>query len=211
RIELEFLLFADLQHGEERLLRNVHLADPLHALLALFLLFEQLALAADVATVALGDDVLADGGDGLAGDDLRADGRLNSHLEHLPRNQFTHLRDQGLAAVVSEVAMNDDRECIHRITADENVHLHHGRDPGAGENIIERSIAARDGFQAVIEIEDDLIERKLVGKQNTGGADIFKILLASALVLDQLENAADVLFVGQDLGDDDRLFNGLDL
>ncbi len=35
-----------LQHGEERLLRNLDLADLLHALLAFFLLLEELALAA---------------------------------------------------------------------------------------------------------------------------------------------------------------------
>ena len=46
-----------------------------HALLALFLLVEEFAFAADVAAVALGDDVLTDGGDGLACDDLGADGR----------------------------------------------------------------------------------------------------------------------------------------
>src|SRR5690242_6799223 len=79
------LLLADLEHGQEGLLRNVHLADPLHALLAFFLLFQQLALAADIASIALGDDVLADGGDGLSRDDLASDGRLNGDLEHLPR------------------------------------------------------------------------------------------------------------------------------
>ena len=35
-----------LQHREKRFLRNVDLADALHALLALLLLLEQLALAA---------------------------------------------------------------------------------------------------------------------------------------------------------------------
>src|SRR5688500_7965528 len=38
---------VDLEDGEEGLLRNLHAADHLHALLALFLLLEELALAAD--------------------------------------------------------------------------------------------------------------------------------------------------------------------
>ncbi len=47
------------EHRQECLLRDLHRADPLHALLAFLLLLEQLALAGDVATVALGEDVLA--------------------------------------------------------------------------------------------------------------------------------------------------------
>src|SRR5581483_9793273 len=46
---------------------------PLHALLAFLLLLEELALAADVAAVALGKHVLAQRRNGLARDDLIAD------------------------------------------------------------------------------------------------------------------------------------------
>ena len=60
---------AELEHGEERLLGDLDAADLLHAPLALLLLLEQLALARDVAAVALGHHVLAEGLDGLAGDD----------------------------------------------------------------------------------------------------------------------------------------------
>ena len=41
------------EHRQERLLRHLDRADDLHALLALLLLLEQLALARDVAAVAL--------------------------------------------------------------------------------------------------------------------------------------------------------------
>ena len=54
-----------LQHGQKRLLRNLHRADLLHPLLPLFLLLEELALAGDVAAVALGQHVLPEGGDRL--------------------------------------------------------------------------------------------------------------------------------------------------
>ena len=64
---------AELQDGQERLLGHLDAPDLLHAPLALLLLLEQLALARDVAAVALGDDVLAEGLDRLAGDDVRAD------------------------------------------------------------------------------------------------------------------------------------------
>src|SRR5580704_14515340 len=63
-----------LEDGQEGLLRDLDRAHLLHALLALFLLLEELALAADVAAVALGEHVLAHGAHALAGDDLAADG-----------------------------------------------------------------------------------------------------------------------------------------
>src|SRR3712207_1660371 len=67
---------AELVHGEEGVLRDLDAADLLHPLLALLLALEQLALAGDVAPVALGRDGLAEGLHGLAGDQLRADGGL---------------------------------------------------------------------------------------------------------------------------------------
>src|SRR5512139_2291194 len=70
-------LAADLQHREEGLLRDLDLAELLHALLAFFLLLEQLALARDVAAVALGEHVLAQRLDGRAGDHVRADRGLD--------------------------------------------------------------------------------------------------------------------------------------
>ena len=107
--------------------------------------------------------------------------------------------------------MHDDGERIDRISADEDVHLDHGRDPGACEYVIERGITAGDGFEAIVEIEDDLIEGKLIREHDSGLADIFEVLLAAALVFDKFENAADVLFVGENLGDDDWFFDALDL
>src|SRR4029077_4412929 len=73
-----------LEHGEEGLLRDLDRAHHLHPLLAFLLLLEQLALARDVAAVALGGDVLAVGVDGRAGDDVAADRSLDGDLEVLP-------------------------------------------------------------------------------------------------------------------------------
>src|SRR6059036_829960 len=94
------LLRIHLEDGEERLLRDLDAADPLHALLAFLLLLEQLALARDVAAVALGEDVLAHRLDRLARDDAAADRRLDRDLEHLPRDQLAHLRGEQPSARV---------------------------------------------------------------------------------------------------------------
>src|SRR5947208_15662601 len=57
--ELFFIGGRNFQHREKGFLRNINLADALHAAFALFLFFEELAFARDVATVAFGQDVFA--------------------------------------------------------------------------------------------------------------------------------------------------------
>src|SRR3954463_8719895 len=117
----EAVSFFYLEDGEERLLRDLHVAHLLHALLAGLLLLEQLALARDVAAVALGEHVLAASLDGLPRDDARPDRRLDRHVEHLPRDLLAQLLDERPSAVVGEVAVHDQRERIDRLPADEDV------------------------------------------------------------------------------------------
>src|SRR5690606_11640186 len=58
-----------LQRLDKRLLGDLHLAELAHALLAFLLLLKELALAGDVAAVALGRHVLPERPDSLARDD----------------------------------------------------------------------------------------------------------------------------------------------
>src|SRR5688500_18675023 len=95
-----------LQDGHERLLRDVDAADALEALFAFLLLFQELALSGDVAAVALGGDVFADGLDGLAGDDLAADRRLERDLEQVAVVCFLHEDKQPVAAGLRVVGEN---------------------------------------------------------------------------------------------------------
>src|SRR5262249_36147139 len=60
------LVLFHLQRGDEGLLRDLHLPELAHLLLALLLLLEQLALARDVAAIALGDHVLPQRADRFA-------------------------------------------------------------------------------------------------------------------------------------------------
>src|SRR5215472_11937901 len=71
---------ADLQHGEECLLRDLDVPELFHALLAFLLFLEELALAADVAAVALRQHVLAQRLHRGARDHGAADRRLHRHL-----------------------------------------------------------------------------------------------------------------------------------
>src|SRR4029079_12478445 len=88
RGEHSWVLFVRprLEHREEGLLGDLHVAHHLHTLLAFLLFLQELALARDVTAIALGGDVLAEGVDRRAGDDVAADGALDGDLEVLPRD-----------------------------------------------------------------------------------------------------------------------------
>src|SRR5690242_10896541 len=64
-LDLLFAGPADFEHRQERFLRDLHSPHALHAALAFLLLFEQFALARDVAAVALGQHVFAHTGNGF--------------------------------------------------------------------------------------------------------------------------------------------------
>src|SRR5213079_3235527 len=110
------LLFRlDLQDGEERLLWNLYATNLLHALLARLLLLEQLPLARHVAAVALRQHVLAQRLHVLARDDIASDRSLHRDVEHLPRDEAAHARDQIPATVSGILAMDDERERVHLV------------------------------------------------------------------------------------------------
>src|SRR5262245_48031594 len=73
RVSVVLMERSALQDREKGLLRDLHPADLLHPTLAFLLLLQQLALARDVAAVALGGHVLAHRLDGLPGDHAAAD------------------------------------------------------------------------------------------------------------------------------------------
>src|SRR5690606_13093154 len=91
RVRPRPLLVVHLEDRQEGFLRDLDPADLLHALLAFLLLLEALLLARAVATIALGQDVLAERLDRGPGDDLGADRGLDGHVELLPRDQVLHL------------------------------------------------------------------------------------------------------------------------
>ena len=88
-----------LERGNERFLRDVHLAELAHLLLARLLLFQQLFLTGRVTAVTFRGHVLAHGADGGTRDDLATDRRLDGDLEQLPRDQtFKLVTDDAAAA-----------------------------------------------------------------------------------------------------------------
>src|SRR5439155_23599159 len=113
-----------LEHREKRLLGDLDAAHLLHALLAFLLLLEQLALARDVAAIALGGDVLAHRLHRLARDDAAADGGLDGHLVQLPRDHAAQLLDERLAALVGLVTVDDGRERVDGDDGQKDIERH---------------------------------------------------------------------------------------
>src|SRR5262249_3838563 len=95
---------AEREHREERLLRHLDAPDLLHALLPLALALQELALARDVAPVALRQHVLPLRLHRLPGDDLAADRRLDRDLEELARDRGAKALHQRLPPLVGLVA-----------------------------------------------------------------------------------------------------------
>src|SRR5256885_402809 len=155
---------SGVEHGEECLRRPLDCADLLHPLLAFLLLLDQLALARDVAAVALRDHVLPPRLDRLARDDPRADRSLDRDVEHLPRDLLAQLLDELPAAVVRELAVDDQRERVDRIAPDEDVDADERTGPKADVVVVEARVAAGARLERVVEVEHDLGERQLVGQ-----------------------------------------------
>src|SRR3954447_17753401 len=144
------------EHRQEGLLRDLDRTHPLHALLALFLLLEQLALAGDVATVALGEHVLAHRAHGFACDDVRADGGLDRDLEHLARDQLLESLCQGTPRRLGAVAMDDQRERVDRLAVDEDVDLDEVGRAIAELLVVHRRISLAAALHLVEVVVDEL-------------------------------------------------------
>ena len=142
--------------------------------------FEQLALARDVAAVAFGDDVFAERFHGFASDHFVADGRLNGHFEKLARDQLFHLLGERAALCLRGAAMKNQRQRIDRFARDQHIKLNEIAFPVTCQVVIERSVTTRDGFQPIVEVQHDLVQRQLVGQHHAVRGYVFKTLLHAA-------------------------------
>src|SRR6185295_12850796 len=118
------LLVIEIEHREERFLRDFDHADLLHPLLSRLLPLEQLALAGDVTAVTLRQHVLSPGLHRFARDHTCTDRGLDGDVEVLARDLLSQPFDKHATAVVGRVAVNDQRERVDRLAADEDVHAY---------------------------------------------------------------------------------------
>ena len=78
--------------------------------------------------------------------------------------------------VVREVAMDDQGERVDLLAADEDVDAAQIARLEPGEVIVEARVATRARLQLVVEVEDDLAERKLVHQQDPVLAQVLEMV-----------------------------------
>ena len=179
-----------LKDGEEGLLRNFNFPDPLHPFFAFLLFFQQLSFSGDVSPVTFGQNVFAHGADYFAGDNFAADCSLDHDFKHLPGNQLLHLYGQRSSANDRRVLVDDQRKRVHRFSRHQDIQPDKPRFLVSAEMIIQRSIASRGRFHAVVKIEHDFVQRELIGNQHSVRGDVFEAFLNSALFFGELEDRA---------------------
>ena len=184
-------------------------ADGLHALLALLLLLQQLAFTAHVATVTLGQHVLPERLDRRAGDDLPTDGCLDRHVEHLPRDQFLHFLHQLAALVGGVVAVDDQGEGVDLLAIDQHVETNQVGRLETIEAVVQGSIAAAGGLEAIEEVEHHLVHRQVVDHLHLAAEEVH-VALHAALLDAQGDHVAQVVLGHQDGGAADRFAHFLD-
>ncbi len=116
-------ILVKFENCHECALRHLDCSDLTHSLLSLLLLFEKFSLSGDVTTVTFCSHILPDGLDGLAGDDLRADGSLDSDVELLARDELLELLAHLASEVVSVIGMDKGRKGIGRVAVEKYVEL----------------------------------------------------------------------------------------
>src|SRR5215813_63749 len=146
----------DLQRRQKRFLRNLHLAQLFHALLAFLLPAQQLALARDVTAIAFGHDVLTEGPYDLARNDAATNGGLDDDLEHLSWDEVFEAVAELAAPVIGFIPMDDGREGICGIAVNKYIELHQVSRTHSFGFVVERGIATRHRLQAVVKVRDDL-------------------------------------------------------
>src|SRR3990172_8659001 len=201
-------------HGKDckkRLLRYLHAPHLLHSLLPLFLLFQQFPFAGNVAAIALRQNVLPHRAQCLACDDLAPDGGLDSDLKHLTWDKLPKFRAQFSSPIVSLDLVNNGRQCVHRLSVQQDIEFDEVRFPVFEKIIVQGRIAPRERFQPVIEIENDLGKRKLKLNVCPLRAQIGRVPVNSASIHAQFHDPADILRRGNDLRLHIRLLHELDI
>ncbi len=67
---------------------------------------------------------------------------------------------------------------------DQDVELDHRRYPIVGEVVVERGVSAGHGFQAIVKIEDDFVEREFVVEHYARRTQILESFLGAAFAFD---------------------------
>ena len=107
--------------------------------------------------------------------------------------------------------VDDAGEGIDRFAVDEHVELDHVGNLVAVMLVIHRAIPARDAFDAVMEIDQNFVQRSARGQHDAARIQRFGVIHDPALLRDQRHHVADVFIRSNDERFDHRLLNFLDV
>ncbi len=200
--EVGVWLSVEFEDGEEGLLGNLYPAYLLHTFFALLLLLEELALSGDIATIALGSDILADGFDSFARDHLSADSSLDGDIELLARDEFLELFTHPSAELHRVVGMSECGEGIYTLAIEEDIEFYEIGGSEIMDMIIERGVALRDRLQFVVEVDHNFAEGHIESDLHAVAGDIFLLDEFATLAKAEGHDRADELSGSDDSGAD---------
>ena len=196
---------VQLEDGHEGLGGELDGAQGAHLLLAFLLLFQQLLLPADVAAVALGQHVLPHGLDGLAGDDLAADGRLDGDLEELAGDVLLQLFADLPGAAVGLVPVDDEGQGVHLLAVEQQIDLDQVGSAVVQELVVQGGVAFGPGLQGVKEVIDNFVQGHVIMDLDQVGVEILHVFELAPALLAHGHDVADVVRGGDDGDLDERL------
>src|SRR5215213_1072729 len=103
--------------------------------------------------------------------------------------------------------MQNQRQRINRLACHEHVELHEITFPITREVVVQRRITTRHGFQSIVKIQHDLVQRQLIREHHAIRRDVLKTFLQTALLFEQRKNPAKMFIGRQDDGADHWLFD----
>ena len=109
------------------------------------------------------------------------------------------------------VLVNNAGKSINRLGVHEHVEFDHVRLLVTGVLIIHRSVTAGDAFDAIVEIDQDFVQRQHAGQHDPPRIDRLGMIHCAALFGNQGHQVPDVLVGTNYEGFDHRLFNFLDI
>ena len=125
---------------------------------------------------------------------------MNGYLKQLARDQLAELSRHLASPLVCFVAMDDNAKGVNRLAVDEHVELDEVVGSVSVELVIYACISASYGLQAVVEIEDDLRQRKFPLKSNPLGVDVLHANVRAAPFAPEVHDAPDVVRRRSDAG-----------
>jgi hypothetical protein len=107
--------------------------------------------------------------------------------------------------------MDDQGERVDLLAADEDVDARQIARLETCEVVVEARVPARARLQLVVEVEDDLAERKLVHEQDAVLAQVLEMVEAPTPLVGELHDRSDVVLRDDDRRLDERLLDLVEL